>query len=143
MVEKHLSSFSQLRRLRESFLRGQYRKYGLQHLRLALTARTSDQLTELRKDFGPGIAGRKSFTSIALGASCEAIIEEKREEVIRCGKPANGTLDFDAAGKELECMPICGDECFEALRKRIASDRQDNGYWEDPATFGRNGFGRA
>lgn len=93
---------------------------------------TLSDLRDIRKECGPGWAGKSAFRLLAYGSGCEA----KDEVGEACGIRARETLDFDVHG-QLEQFPSCGREHTLLMRDRIQKD-----LGERRTVFGKNGRGR-
>ncbi len=104
-----------------------------------LNASQWGELRRLRKQFGEGDIGRKSFRIIAKGADCEAILEKRGEfDYIRCGKRAIGTVDVDASGVT-DTIPSC-DKHRRHIEDYITNEAAQRG--SHIPYLGENGKGR-
>ncbi len=86
---------------------------------------------EWRRNFGPGVAGRRAFRLITGQTDCE----------IRsgCNSRAIETVDYDVLG-ELELKASCGGGHSFLIKKDIEDDLVSIGR---NTVFGKNGWGRA
>ncbi len=93
------------------------------------------ELKGLRKQFGPGQAGKSAFRLIAKGAACEGNKIAGNE----CNSLAMVTVDFDVPRvNALEQIPSCI-PCQGIIMTRIARDfAREN----SSPSFGVNGLGR-
>lgn len=92
-------------------------------------------LKKLRKEFGPGIAGKNAFRIIAKGASCEGLSGGKK-----CDKKAERTIDFDAP-RVNELVQIAS--CIDCQPKIMNKVIKDCSRWGNIPSFGTNGKGRS
>lgn len=88
-----------------------------------------------RNQFGKGKLGKKAFSIINFGATCE-LIDDHNNRI--CKKPAISTIDFDVIG-EAEMVAVCSEEHEQLIKKRIEDDLKKAGR---QVSFGTNGFGR-
>lgn len=97
------------------------------------------ELKNLRRQFGPGDAGKSAFRIIAKGVQCEGFSNEEGEKS-RCIKPAILTLDFDVP--KVNCLvqvPSCND-CKSKIGAKVEKDYKREGSFY---SFSINGQGRA
>jgi len=95
------------------------------------------ELKALRRQFGPGKAGRSAFRIIAKGTPCQA------PEILgnQCNNAAQVTIDYDVARvNALEQIASCR-ECELPIQSGVQNILRNNGVWNSPS-FGRNGKGR-
>lgn len=98
------------------------------------------ELKNLRREFGPGYAGRSAFRIIAKGAQCEGLIDSPNGENDRCNKLAQFTLDFDVPRvNSLEQIPTCI-SCKDGIELSVKRDyERERSFY----SFSINGRGRS
>lgn len=100
----------------------------------------SDELKELRKQFGPGKAGRSAFRIVDEGVQCEGLKVNEGGKIEKCIKRAELTVDFDVPGVNvLEQLPSCSD-CTDKIQLKVREDCEKQGGF---VSFSINGRGRA
>lgn len=99
-----------------------------------------NELKELRRQFGPGEAGKSAFRIVAKGAQCEGSKVNKDGAIEKCIEPAELTVDFDVPRVNvLEQLPSCS-ECTGKIQLKILEDVKEQGGF---CSFSTNGRGRA